>query len=222
MQGQERSRGSGCDPSPGAAAARCGDDFASLLAEIRVCRVCAEQLPLGPRPVVQLHPAARILIVSQAPGLAVHRSGIPFDDPSGERLRAWMGIDRTRFYDPTRIAVMPMGFCYPGRGRGGDLPPRPECAPLWHPRILARLHGLRLGLLIGRFAVHHYLGTRFGRNLTETVANWRRLPSPWLALPHPSPRNGPWLDAHPWFVQELLPVLRERVRAALAPCADRR
>ncbi len=194
--------------------------FERLLAEIRACRVCAPRLPLGPRPVVQLHPLARILIVSQAPGLAVHRSGIPFDDPSGDRLRDWMGVDRALFYDPTRVAVLPMGFCYPGRGKGGDLPPRPECAPLWHGRILARLRAVRLGLLIGRYAVRYYLDARFGRNLTETVRNWRQLPPPWLALPHPSPRNGPWIEAHPWFESELLPVLRARVREALAASGE--
>ncbi len=192
------------------------EPFERLLAEIRACRVCAPFLPLGPRPVVQLDPAARILIVSQAPGLAVHRSGIPFDDPSGARLRAWMGVDREVFYDPRKVAVMPMGFCYPGHGKGGDLPPRPECAPLWHPRILAQLGAIRLALLIGRYAVRYYLDARFGGDLTETVRNWRALPPPWLALPHPSPRNGPWFEAHPWFESELLPMLRTRVREALA------
>ena len=190
--------------------------FEHLLAEIRACRVCAPRLPLGPRPVVQLHPLARVLVVGQAPGLAVHRSGRPFDDPSGDQLRAWMGVDRDTFYDSRSVAVMPMGFCYPGRGRGGDLPPRPECAPLWHQRILGHLRAVRLGLLVGRYAVRHYLGTRFGRNLTETVNNWRNLPAPWLALPHPSPRNRPWIEAHPWFESELVPVVRIRVREALA------
>ncbi len=191
-------------------------DFQALLAAIRSCRHCAASLPLGPRPIVQLHPDAPVVIVSQAPGLRVHRTGIPFDDPSGDRLRSWLGVDRSVFYDARRIAILPMGFCYPGRGPRGDLPPRPECAPLWHPRVWAQLRRARLVLLLGRHAIAHYLGRRFGRNLTATVRNWRRLPEPYLALPHPSPRNEPWLQANPWFEAELLPALRARLHALFA------
>lgn len=196
------------------AAADADTTFATLLAAVRACRLCEPHLPLGPRPVVQLHPAARILLVSQALGRRVHASGIPFDDPSGDRLRDWLGLDLRTFHDPRRVAILPMGFCYPGRGPAGDLPPRPECAPFWHPRILPHLRQVRLAVAIGRYAVARYLGGH-GRNLTEIVRGWRRLPAPWLALPHPSPRNGPWLAAHPWFEAELLPELRRRVRRAL-------
>jgi len=203
----------GC-PAADPGTAEGGEDFPALLEAIRGCRVCAPHLPLGPRPIVQLHPAARILLVSQAPGRRVHATGVPFDDPSGDRLRDWLGLDRATFHDPRRVAILPMGFCHPGRGRGGDLPPRPECAPLWHPRVLPHLRRVRLAVAIGRYAVAHYLA-RCGRNLTEVVRNWRSLPPPWLAVPHPSPRNGPWPLAHPWFGTEVLPELRRRVRLAL-------
>ncbi len=189
--------------------------FARLVAELAACRLCADRLPHPPRPVFQLHPAARVLIVSQAPGARAHRSGRVFDDPSGDRLRAWLGVDRAAFYDPTRFAVLPVGMCWPGRGRGGDAAPRPECAPAWHPRILPHLRAVRLRLYVGRFAVARYLVPRFGRDLTGVVLGWRRLPADVLALPHPSPRNR-WPDRHPAFAAELLPELRRRVRAALA------
>jgi len=188
--------------------------FARLLEELRACRLCADRLPLPPRPIFQLHPAARILIVSQAPGLRARRVGRVFDDPSGDRLRAWLGVDRRCFYDPTRFAVLPMGMCWPGRRAGGDAPPRPECAPSWHPRILPWLRDVRLRLHVGRWAVGSHLVPRFGRNLSEVLARWRELPADVLALPHPSPRNR-WPDAHPWFEAGLVPELRKRVRAAL-------
>ncbi|MCJ0765100.1 uracil-DNA glycosylase family protein [Variovorax terrae] len=188
----------------------------ALLAEVRACTLCAPQLPLGPRPVLQLHPRARLLIAGQAPGRKVHASGIPFDDASGERLRDWLGLGREVFYDPRQVAILPMGFCYPGTGRSGDLPPRPECAPAWRAPLLAQLRHLQLTLLVGQYAQAWHLGGP-KRPLTETVRDWRRgWDAGLLPLPHPSPRNNLWLRRNPWFEAELLPALRERVRAALA------
>ncbi|RQH02773.1 DUF488 family protein [Paraburkholderia dinghuensis] len=187
-----------------------------LLAEIRACRVCADALPLGPRPVVQAGSHARLLIVGQAPGAKVHASGVPWDDVSGERLRAWLGIDRETFYDASKVALVPMGFCYPGRGASGDNPPRPECAPRWHARLLAQLPDVRLTLLVGQYAQRHFLGERRRGSLTETVKAWRDYAPDYLPLPHPSPRNLPWLMRHAWFEHDVLPALRERVAVALA------
>lgn len=179
----------------------------ALAAEIRACTRCSASLPLGPRPVVRLHGQARLLIIGQAPGTKVHASGVPWDDASGERLRAWMGVDREAFYDTRRIAIMPMGFCYPGRGRGGDLPPRPECAPLWHERVLALLPRVQLTLLIGQYAQARYLGG--GQSLEDRVRNYREpLSRGLLPLPHPSPRNTLWLRRRPWFEAEVVPALR--------------
>ncbi|MFK2871969.1 uracil-DNA glycosylase family protein [Dyella lipolytica] len=187
-----------------------------LLAEIRTCRLCAAHLPDGPRPVVQATTSSRLLIVSQAPGRKVHASGIPFDDVSGDRLRTWLGIDRATFYDATRIAIVPMGFCFPGSSRGGDLPPRPECAPTWHPRLLPRLTQVQLTLAIGQYAQAGILGAHRGRTLTDTVQGWRsHLAHGVLPLPHPSPRNQLWLKRNPWFESDLLPVLRQRVMQVL-------
>lgn len=180
----------------------------ALNAEIRACTRCSAQLPLGPRPVVRLHADASLLIIGQAPGTKVHASGVPWDDASGERLRDWMAVDRETFYDSTRIAIMPMGFCYPGRGTGGDLPPRPECAPLWHERVLALLPRVRLTLLIGQYAQARYLDAR-GLSLEARVRDWRtHLESGFLPLPHPSPRNTLWLKKRPWFEAEVVPALR--------------
>lgn len=188
-----------------------------LLAEIRTCRICAAYLPLGPRPVVQASATSRLLIVSQAPGRKVHETGIPFNDPSGDRLRDWLGIDRDTFYDAGKIAIAPMGFCFPGTGKGGDLPPRPECAPAWHPRLFPLLTGVRLTLAIGQYAQAGLLGEHRGRTLTDTVLAWREhLARGVLPLPHPSPRNRLWLTRNQWFETELLPILRERVANALA------
>jgi uracil-DNA glycosylase len=188
-----------------------------LLAEIRACRICAESLPLGPRPVVQAAASARLLIVGQAPGAKVHASGVPWDDASGERLRGWLGIDRETFYDASKVALVPMGFCYPGRGTAGDNPPRPECAPLWHARLLAQLPEVRLTLLVGQYAQRAFLGTRRQATLTETVEHASDYLPDYLPLPHPSPRNLPWLTRHVWFESDVLPTLREHVAAALAP-----
>ena len=187
-----------------------------LLTEIRACRICEAHLPLGPRPVLQASATSRLLIVSQAPGRKVHESGIPFNDVSGDRLREWLGIDKPTFYDASRIAIVPMGFCFPGSGKGGDLPPRPECAPTWHPRLLPLLTRVQLTLAIGQYAQNGLLEIPRGTKLTDTVRDWRKhLERGVLPLPHPSPRNRPWVMNNPWFESELLPVLRERVAAAL-------
>ena len=188
----------------------------AVLRAARACRVCAADLPLGPRPVLRARATARLLIVGQAPGTRVHETGIPWNDPSGERLRDWLAVDRATFYDESRIAIVPMGLCYPGRdARGGDRPPRPECAPLWHPPLIAALPAVKLTLLIGRYAQGRYLGARRRATLTETVRAWADCAPGFLPLPHPSWRNTAWLKRNPWFAAELLPVLRARVRALL-------
>ncbi|WP_443111474.1 uracil-DNA glycosylase family protein [Burkholderia sp. FERM BP-3421] len=185
--------------------------LAALLTEIRACTVCAPSLPHGPRPVVRAHPRARILIVGQAPGARVHASGVPWDDASGERLRRWLGVDRDTFYDETRFALVPMGFCYPGRGPSGDLPPRPECAPLWMARLLRELPAIELTLLIGQYAQRHFLAPEQAKSVTGTVRAWSTLGPACLPLPHPSPRNQAWFKRHPWFADEVVPALRARV-----------
>jgi len=185
----------------------------ALLTAVRDCRACEAHLPLGPRPVLRAAASARILIVGQAPGLRVHTSGIPWDDPSGERLRSWMGVSRDFFYDESRIAIIPMGFCYPGRGGGGDLPPRRECAQLWLGQLLARLPKVSLTLLVGQYAQRHFLGNRRKPSVAETITAWREYAPAFMPLPHPSPRNTPWLQRHPEFERELLPELRRRIAA---------
>lgn len=184
-----------------------------LLDEIAACTACAKYLPLGPRPVVQAaDPRARILIIGQAPGTKVHASGVPWDDASGKRLRDWMGVTSEQFYGPAIFAIVPMGFCYPGRGKGGDNPPRPECAPLWHDRVRATLPNIKLTLLIGTYAQAHYLGSRRKATLGETVRAWRDyIDEGYLPLVHPSPRNQIWLKRNPWFEAEIVPYLRARV-----------
>ncbi|MFK3648198.1 uracil-DNA glycosylase family protein [Lysobacter enzymogenes] len=186
----------------------------TLLREVRACTLCAAHLPHGVRPVLQASATARLLIAGQAPGRKVHESGIPFDDASGERLRAWLGLDRAAFYDAARVAIVPMGFCYPGKGKSGDLPPRPECAPAWLPKLLPQLHGVRLTLAVGQYAQAWHLPG--AASLTEAVLDWRAHWPHLLALPHPSPRNNLWLKRNPWFERELVPALRERVAQALA------
>lgn len=188
----------------------------TLLAEISACRLCVAHLQDGPRPVLQASTSSRLLIVSQAPGRKVHATGIPFNDVSGDRLRHWLGIDRETFYDAQRIAIVPMGFCFPGSGRSGDLPPRPECAPTWHPRLLPLLKHVQLTLAIGQYAQAGVLGEQRGASLTDTMLSWREhLAHGVLPLPHPSPRNQAWLKRNPWFEAELLPVLREKVQQLL-------
>lgn len=191
-------------------------DLATALAAARACTVCAEHLPLGPRPVVQAGAGARIAVVGQAPGMRVHATGLPFNDPSGDRLRAWLGVDRAAFYDPERLAIIPMGFCYPGTDpRGGDRPPRPECAPLRHARLRAHLPRLELTLLVGAYAQAFYLGPRRAGTLTETVRAWRSHLPDVLPTPHPSWRNTAWLMRHPWFEAEVVPELQRRVAALI-------
>ena len=192
------------------------DSLDRLLTEIRACRICEAHLPHRPRPVLQASATARLLLVGQAPGRKVHASGVPFDDVSGDRLRAWLGIDRATFYDARRVAIVPMGFCFPGSGKSGDLPPRPECAPAWHGRLLPQLKQVRLTLAIGVYAQVGVLGDARGLSLTETVLDWRaHLARGVLPLPHPSPRNRAWLVRNGWFEGEVVPVLRERVVAVL-------
>ncbi len=183
----------------------------ALVEEIRACRVCAGALPHEPRPVLRVHPAARVLIVGQAPGRRVHESGLPFTDPSGDRLRAWMGVSYDEFYDQRFIAVAAMGFCYPGTVDGADLPPRRECAPLWRPRLLPLLKNVQLTLLVGGYAHRYHLGGQAGRTLHDTVRNWRAYGEGVLPLPHPSWRNSAWLKRNPWFEADLVPELQRRV-----------
>jgi len=185
-----------------------------LLKEVRSCTQCAAELPLGPRPVLQVSNSARILIVGQAPGTKVHATGIPFNDPSGDRLRLWMGIDRDTFYDDSQIALLPMAFCYPGRGRGGDLPPPPRCAETWRERLLAQLRDVELTIALGQYAVGWHLPDQPG-TLSDVVKRWREIIPKLLPMPHPSPRNNRWLRNNPWFETEVVPWLRTRVQTVL-------
>jgi len=188
-----------------------------LLADIRGCTLCAAHLPLGPRPIVQAEPGARILIIGQAPGSRVHETGIPWADQSGDRLRAWTGIDDATFYDPARIALMPIGFCYPGAADGADLPPRPECAPTWHAPLLAMLPAIRLTLLIGIHAQARYLPEAKKLGMTEAVRGFARFGDERMPLPHPSWRSTGWMRRNPWYEADVLPVLRDRINKALLP-----
>lgn len=187
----------------------------ALLDEVRACDACGDHLPLGPKPVVRAARSARILIAGQAPGTRVHATGIPWNDPSGDRLREWMRIDRATFYDERRIAIIPMGFCYPGRGKSGDLPPRAECARLWMDRLMSALPNLELILPIGQYSQAYHLGERRKATLTQTVQQWRDYGKRYLPLPHPSPRNNIWLRKNQWFETEVVPVLRRRCRRLL-------
>lgn len=182
----------------------------ALLSRIRSCRHCEDHLPLGPRPIVHVASTAKVLIVGQAPGTAVHKSGIPWDDPSGDRLRSWLDCDKTLFYDEHKVAIIPMGFCYPGRGKGGDLPPRKECAELWFDQLLSMLPSIQMTLLIGQYAQTHYLGKRRKKTLTETVRSWREYAPRYFPLVHPSPRNVFWLQKNPWFEEDVVPAMREK------------
>ncbi|ENV2992090.1 uracil-DNA glycosylase family protein [Vibrio vulnificus] len=186
-----------------------------LLTQIRACQVCASALPLGANPVIQAHSEAKILIIGQAPGTKVHHTSISWNDASGNRLRAWLDIEKQTFYDPKQIAIMPMGFCYPGRGQSGDLPPRKECAPLWHEALLKHLPNIELTLLIGQYAQNRYLSNK-PKTLTETVQNWQAWLPDYLPLPHPSPRNTLWLRKNPWFEEQTVPYLRQQVRQRLS------
>ena len=190
--------------------------FALLQTQVRACTLCAAQLPLPPRPVFQLDPRARILIAGQAPGRKAHESGIPFSDPSGDRLRTWMGIDKPTFYDARRIAILPMGFCYPGTASGGDLPPRPECANAWRTQLLAQLPRLELVLVIGSYALAWHMPETKGQSVTEVVGNWRAHWPGAMPMPHPSPRNQRWLRNNPWFEEQAVAALQDRVATLLA------
>jgi uracil-DNA glycosylase len=189
-------------------------DFDRLMHDARACRVCEPLLPLGARPIFQAHSRARILIASQAPGRIAHRSGIPFQDPSGRRLRDWLDIDEAVFYDPEQVAILPMGLCYPGRGTRGDRAPRPECAPMWREAFLQHMNAVRLVLLIGRHAQRWHLGRTRG-SVAFLARSWLEAPGPVIPLPHPSPRNNAWLCRHAWFENSMLPVIRERLAMAL-------
>lgn len=185
-----------------------------LLREIGACQVCSADLPLGPRPVLQAASTARLLIIGQAPGRKVHKSGTPWNDASGDRLRDWIGLDRSIFYDGTRVAVLPMGFCYPGSAKnGGDRPPRPECAPLWHDRLLELLPDLRLTLLVGLHSQRRYLRSSRKRTMTETVKAFAEYGPQFFPLPHPSWRSAIWMQKHPWFEHIVVPELRRVVRS---------
>ena len=187
--------------------------FETLLDEVRTCDICRDVLE--PRPVLQVSEVSRVLIVGQAPGSKVHETGIPFDDASGERLRAWMGIDRDTFYDARQVAILPMGFCYPGRGKSGDLPPDSRCAGTWRARILERLQTVELTLVIGQYAMEWHLEKPGSKTLTDVVRDWRSFGEAVIPLPHPSPRNNIWLKKNPWFEKELVPELKSRVRQLL-------
>jgi len=186
-------------------------DLDRLLANIRSCRHCEAHLPHGPRPIVQAGGNARVVIIGQAPGSRVHASGVPWDDDSGDRLRGWLGMSREDFYDPDKVALVPMGFCYPGKGNGGDLPPRPECAPLWHGPILGEMPNLKLTLLIGQYAQKAYVPKRLRPSMTEAVRRHAEMPDGLFPLPHPAWRSRLWMRKHPWFETEVLPTLREKV-----------
>ncbi|HEY1172242.1 MAG TPA: uracil-DNA glycosylase family protein [Verrucomicrobiae bacterium] len=186
-----------------------------LLQRVRACTVCAGQLPYAPKPVLRALPSARLMIVGQAPGRKVQETGIPWNDPSGDRLRDWLQLSRDEFYDESRIAIIPTGFCYPGKAKSGDAPPRPECAPLWHPLLRAALPEVKLTLLVGSYAQAYYLGKRSKGSLSDTVRAFKEYLPEFFPLPHPSPRNRLWLRQRPWFDTEVLPALRERVNRIL-------
>ncbi|WP_417530465.1 uracil-DNA glycosylase family protein [Marinobacter lipolyticus] len=188
--------------------------FDQLVAQVRQCRICEAHLPLGPRPVIQISQSARILVVGQAPGRRVHETGLPFNDPSGDRLRNWMGVSRDVFYDENKLAILPMGFCYPGTGKSGDLPPRPECAPAWREALLARLNHIELTLVIGQYAHAWHLSDP-KKSVTDNVKEWKKDWPSVLPLPHPSPRNNMWLRRNPWFEQDVIPELQKRVQQIL-------
>ncbi|MEZ4399212.1 MAG: uracil-DNA glycosylase family protein [Kofleriaceae bacterium] len=201
-------------PRQPSAAPRRSPKLARLLEDIRACQVC--DLPHGRRPILAASATARVLLAGQAPGSKVHARGVPWDDASGDTLRAWLGVDRATFYDADRFAIVPMGFCYPGKGRSGDLPPRPECAQTWHGTLMPLLKGVELTVVIGSYAQAYHLGDRAKPTLTETVRAFHDYLPRLCVLPHPSPRNRPWLARNPWFEAELVPLLRARVAATLS------
>jgi len=189
--------------------------LSQLIGEIRGCTACAKYLPLGPNPIVRLNANARVLLIGQAPGTKVHATGIPWNDPSGDKLREWLGVDKVTFYNEEKFAIMPMGFCYPGKGQSGDLPPRPECAPLWHPKVHALLPNLELVILIGSYAVRYYLPRLAKLSVRDLVLQADFGSAAMLPMVHPSPRNKLWLKQNPWFEKDVVPKLRLRVRSLL-------
>lgn len=193
------------------------NELEQLKQEIRRCTLCEDELPQGANPVLRGNKSAKILVAGQAPGIKVHNTSIPFNDASGVRLRQWLGIDESVFYDENQVAIVPMGFCYPGTGKSGDLPPRPECAKTWHQRLLTLLPDIELILVIGQYAQKYHLKERQKKNLTETVRAWQEYSPGMLPLPHPSPRNNIWLRRNPWFEQQVLPYLRHRVSELILP-----
>lgn len=187
----------------------------TLLNKILQCEVCKKFLPIEPRPVVQLNPFSKIIIIGQAPGRRVHETGIPWNDASGKKLREWMNVDEEMFYDSAVFSIMPMSFCYPGKGISGDLPPRLECAPLWHPQFLESIKTKPLIILIGQYAQRYYLKNKFNGSLTETVKNYTAFLPEYFPLPHPSPRNQNWVKINPWFIEEVIPALRNKIKLAV-------
>ena len=189
-----------------------GKGAKQLKTKILTCRVCESSLPFEPKPIFSFSNESKIVIIGQAPGIKVQESGVPWDDASGERLRDWLGVSKDEFYDTKNFAIVPMGFCYPGKGKSGDLPPRPECAPLWMDPILEKLDTHQAKILIGNYSQKYFLGDKREKNLTETVRNWRRYLPDSIVLPHPSPRNNIWLKKNPWFNRSLVPKVRKLVR----------
>ena len=190
----------------------------SVLSEIKQCTICAANLELGPRPVLSADVDSKIVIIGQAPGTKVHASGIPWDDPSGKQLRKWLGVSDADFYDPKKFAIVPMGFCYPGKGKSGDLPPRSECAPQWHESLFDNMPNVELVILIGMYAQNYYLQKTAKKTLTETVRNYKEYLPNYFVLPHPSPRNRFWLTKNPWFEKEVLPELQKTIEISLNSC----
>ncbi|PHR54011.1 MAG: hypothetical protein COA47_16100 [Robiginitomaculum sp.] len=195
-------------------------DIHTLSDQARACTLCATHLPMGPRPVFQVSNRSKILIAGQAPGRKVHETGIPFDDPSGKRLRRWLGVDRDTFYNPDNFAILPMGFCFPGTGKSGDNPPRPECAPQWREDFLGAMPEQKLRLIIGQYAIGWHLPQVRKQTLTQTIVDWRSFWPELLVMPHPSPRNIGWFKANPWFEQDIIPELQKQVKAIFAPPQD--
>lgn len=191
------------------------EELESLLQRVRACRICEEHLPLGPRPVLAAGRTAKLLVVGQAPGTKVHASGIPWNDQSGKRLRQWLGLESEVFYDASKVAIIPIGFCYPGKGKSGDLPPRPECSLHWHQQLLAQLPNIRLTLLVGKYAQDYFLGDQAKPTLTETVTNWHQYLPAYMPMPHPSPRNQFWLRRNPWFEADAIPHVQQLVKSII-------
>lgn len=187
----------------------------SLLTNVRNCQICKDHFVHDPNPVLTAHPESKIVIIGQAPGAIVHQTSIPWNDKSGDNLRRWLGINRSIFYDQSKIALIPMGFCYPGKGKSGDLPPRSECAPLWHDVILHKINNVKLTLLIGQYAQNYYLVEQTEKTLTATVHNYQKYLPQYFVLPHPSPRNNIWRAKNPWFDQKIIPELQKEVARAL-------